>query len=193
MVFGALENFVENIIEVFNSKKYYTSEGKPVKIDIDSDVKLIKDNPIDSFDEIYYAEITVDQVPFIVFEKEQYTEQDILDEVFEIANTLELKEKEEEIEESLKTDKKDISVKNNYPALLVALDSEKDAELTYRTLIEVEESSDNPNREVIDLLKKILDDELEHIALLSAMSAKNTSEFVADDSQEEFDDIVEKI
>lgn len=193
MVFGALENFVENIIEVFNSKEYYTSEGKPVKIDIDSDVKLIKDNPIDSFDEIYYAEITVDQVPFIVFEKEQYTEQDVLDEVFEIANTLELKEKEEEIEESLKTDKKDISVKNNYPALLVALDSEKDAELTYRTLIEVEESSDNPNREVIDLLKKILDDELEHIALLSAMSAKNTSEFVADDSQEEFDDIVEKI
>lgn len=192
MVFGALENFVENIIEVFNSKEYYTSEGKPVKIDIDSDVKLIKDNPIDSFDEIYYAEITVDQVPFIVFEKEQYTEQDVLDEVFEIADALELKEKEE-IEESLKTDKKDISVKNNYPALLVALDSEKDAELTYRTLIEVEESSDNPNREVIDLLKKILDDELEHIALLSAMSAKNTSEFVADDSQEEFDDIVEEI
>ena len=168
MVFGALENFVENIIEVFNSKEYYTSEGKPVKIDIDSDVKLIKDNPIDSFDEIYYAEITVDQVPFIVFvEKEQYTEQDVLDEVFEIADALELKEKEE-IEESLKTDKNDISVKNNYPALLVALDSEKDAELTYRTLIEVEESSDNPSREVIDLLKKILDDELEHIALLSA-------------------------
>lgn len=192
MVFGALENFVENIIEVFNSKEYYTLEGKPVKIDIDSDIKLIKDNPIDSFDEIYYAEITVDQIPFIVFEKEQYTEQDVLDEVFEIADALELKEKEE-IEESLKTDKNDISVKNNYPALLVALDSEKDAELTYRTLIEVEESSDSPNKEVIDLLKKILDDELEHIALLSAMSAKNTSEFVADDSQEEFDDIVEKI
>lgn len=192
MVFGALENFVENIIKVFNSRNYYTSEGKPVKIDIDSDVKLIKDNPIDSFDEIYYAEITVDQVPFIVFEKEQYTEQDILDEVFEIANALELKEKEE-IEESFETNKNDISVKNNYPALLVALDSEKDAELTYRTLIEVEESSDSPNKEVIDLFKKILDDELEHIALLSAMSAKNTSEFVADDSQEEFDDIVEEI
>ena len=191
MILENLENFVESIIEVFNSKEYHDSEGKPVKIDI-SDVKIIKDSPISSFDEIYYAEMTVDQIPFIVFEKEQYTEQDILDEVFEIANALELKEKEE-IEESLKTDKNDISVKNNYPALLVALDSEKDAELTYRTLIEVEESSDSPNKEVIDLLKKILNDELEHIALLSAMSAKNTSEFVADDSQEEFDDIVEEI
>lgn len=191
MILENLENFVESIIEVFNNKEYHDSEGKPVKIDI-SDVKIIKDSPINSFDEIYCAEITVDQIPFIVFEKEQYTEQDILDEVFEIANALELKEKEE-IEESLKTDKNDISVKNNYPALLVALDSEKDAELTYRTLIEVEESSDSPNKEVIDLLKKILNDELEHIALLSAMSAKNTSEFVADDSQEEFDDIVEEI
>lgn len=79
----------------------------------------------------------------------------------------------------------------DYPSLLVAIDSEKDAEITYKTLIEIEKSSDKPNQQVIDLLEKILADELEHIALLSALSASKNSEYVAEDSQEQFDEYVD--
>lgn len=81
----------------------------------------------------------------------------------------------------------------DYPTLLVALDSEKDAEITYKTLIDIEKSSDSPNQEVIDLLEKILADEKEHIALLSALSASNNSDYVAEDSQEQFNEYVDNI
>lgn len=81
----------------------------------------------------------------------------------------------------------------SYPALLVALDSERDAEVTYKTLIEIEKSSDNPNQRVIDLLEKILKEELQHIALLSALQAENNSEFVEEDSQEDFDSYINDI
>lgn len=82
---------------------------------------------------------------------------------------------------------------NSNPSLLVALDSEKDAKVTYSALIEIEESSNDPDEEVIELLKKILTDELEHIALLSALQAKKAGSFVADDSQSEFDEIIDDI
>lgn len=78
-----------------------------------------------------------------------------------------------------------------YPSLIVALESEKDAVLTYETLIDVENKADVPDEEVIDLLNKILDDEKEHIALLSALSAKIHSEYVAEDSQVTFDEIID--
>lgn len=78
-----------------------------------------------------------------------------------------------------------------YPALLVAIDSEREAEVTYKSLIEIEKSSDTPNQEVIDLLEHILKDELEHIALLSALAAKNNSEYVAEDSEKMFNDYVD--
>lgn len=82
------------------------------------------------------------------------------------------------------------TLQEDYPSLLVAIDSEKDAEITYKTLIEIEESSTKPNQQVIDLLKKILADELEHIALLSALSASKNSDYVADDAQLDFDTYV---
>lgn len=81
----------------------------------------------------------------------------------------------------------------SYPALLVALDSERDAEVTYKTLIEIEKSSNKPNQRVIDLLEKILKEELQHIALLSALQAENNSEFVGEDSQEDFDSYINDI
>lgn len=81
----------------------------------------------------------------------------------------------------------------DYPTLLVALESEKDAEITYKTLLEIEKSSDKPNQQVIELLEKILKDELEHIALLSALSASKNSDFVAEDSKDQFDGYVEDI
>lgn len=73
------------------------------------------------------------------------------------------------------------------PSLLVAIDSEKDAELTYKTLIEEE-----TDPEIVELLKHILSDELEHIALLSALAAKKNEEFVGKDSKQIFDNIVEE-
>lgn len=94
----------------------------------------------------------------------------------------------------IKEDDDDITpptISEDYPSLLVALESEKDAEITYKSLIEIEKSADKPNQQVIDLLEKILKDELEHIALLSALSANKNSEYVAEDSQEQFDDYID--
>lgn len=85
------------------------------------------------------------------------------------------------------------AVNVGYPALLVALDSEREATVTYETLIEIEKTSESPNPEVISLLEKILVDEREHIALLSALQAKNSGEFVADDAQDDFSGYIEDI
>lgn len=101
------------------------------------------------------------------------------EESFEFSNDKDIFEK---VSESLEEDAQN----DGYPSLLVALDSEKDAIVTYETLINIEETSEERNQEVIDLLSKILVDEKEHIALLSALQAKNTGKFVADDSQEDF-------
>lgn len=102
------------------------------------------------------------------------------EESFELTNNN--KENAEKISEDLEEDAQN----DGYPSLLIALDSEKDAIVTYETLINIEETSEERNQEVIDLLSKILVDEKEHIALLSALQAKNTGKFVADDSQEDF-------
>ena len=56
-----------------------------------------------------------------------------------------------------------------------------------------EENAENPRQDVIELLKKILSDEMEHIALLSALQADKASSFVAEDSKEEFNEIIDGI
>lgn len=102
------------------------------------------------------------------------------------------KTEEEKVAESIDTDETEPTPSNDYPSILVAINSEKDAEMTYKALLEIENESDSPNQEVIDLLQHILDDELEHIALLSALAAKQNSEFVeGEDSQEKFDSYVD--
>lgn len=85
------------------------------------------------------------------------------------------------------------TIYEDYPTVLVALESEKDAELTYKTLIDIEKQSESPNEQVIELLEKILADELEHIALLSALSANKNSEFVAEDNKDDFDGFIDEI
>lgn len=79
------------------------------------------------------------------------------------------------------------------PSLLIAIDSEKDAEVTYKTLIEDEKNSDTPNQENIDLFEHILSDELEHIALLSALAAKQNEDYVGDDSKSMFNKYIDEI
>lgn len=98
----------------------------------------------------------------------------------------------EELEPAQVAESLDLSkISGEYPALLVALDSEKDAIVTYESLIEIESASKNKNEETIKLLKKILDDEKEHIALLSALQAKYTEQFVGEDSKPDFDKIID--
>lgn len=166
---------------------------------------------IDELNE-YDAKITIEEQPDVVYvtikdkiytlypgyDEQQYD--DIVSYIVNDAN-LQLKENFESDEISIQEDFESETVENqeltktmnSNPSLLIALDSEKDAKITYSTLIEIEENSDNPNQEVIDLLKTILTDELEHIALLSALQAKQTSDFVSEDEQQNFNDIVSEI
>ena len=82
---------------------------------------------------------------------------------------------------------------SEYPSLLVAIESEKDAEVTYKTLIEKEKTSETPNTEIIELLEKILSDELEHVALLSALTAKLNSKYVGSENQTDFEETIDEI
>ena len=77
------------------------------------------------------------------------------------------------------------AIEDTYPVLIEALESEKEAVMIYEEMINIEKEADKPNDDVIDLLAKILVDEKEHIALLSAMQAKLTKQYVADDAEED--------
>lgn len=62
--------------------------------------------------------------------------------------------------------------------LLTALNSEKEAVSIYETLLRL-----STDTEEIQLLTKILEDEKEHVALLSALQASKTADFVAEDNK----------
>ena len=83
------------------------------------------------------------------------------------------------------------AIEDTYPVLIEALESEKEAVMIYEEMINIEKEADKPNDDVIDLLAKILVDEKEHIALLSAMQAKLTKQYVADDAESDFVDVSE--
>jgi hypothetical protein len=77
---------------------------------------------------------------------------------------------------------------NTSTALLTALQSEKEAVVTYEILINQSEDKDE-----IELLQKILDDEKEHVALLSGLQSAKTADFVADDNKEDLDSYAQDI
>ena len=193
----AYENIIENIHDC--APNYDTTK---------IDVEYFEDTPSIYSDLIYddneYAKVTVDGEKEYILDP-YITLDEIEDIIAEILTEAEYEELDEEdapeeteddvevIEENVDTEAMEeeaANIHDNYPALLVALDSERDAELTYRTLIDIESTSDHPNQEVIDLLNKILNDELEHIALLSALQANKNSEYVGEDAKQDFDDIV---
>lgn len=62
--------------------------------------------------------------------------------------------------------------------LLTALNSEKEAVSIYETLLRI-----STDTEEIQLLTKILEDEKEHVALLSALQASKTADSVAEDNK----------
>lgn len=96
----------------------------------------------------------------------------------------------EEIEEvEIKEDiDKTASIEETSTVLLEALDSEKDAVVTYERLLGI--STKDKEKE---LLQKILDDEKEHISLLSALQASESSSFVANDNKPMLDGYVDSI
>lgn len=80
------------------------------------------------------------------------------------------------------------SIKNTSTALLTALNSEKEAVMTYETLIKL-----STDEEEIELLTKILEDEKEHVSLLSALQSKKTADSVAEDNKEKLDSYAEDV
>lgn len=82
----------------------------------------------------------------------------------------------------------DSGVYNNRQELITALESEREAVILYQNLIE-----HSIDTEEIELLSKILDDEKEHIALLSSLQAKQTAMFVADDNKDTLDSFAEDV
>lgn len=79
------------------------------------------------------------------------------------------------IAESLETEDNDEQTSLN---LLTALNSEKEAVSIYETLLRL-----STDTEEIQLLTKILEDEKEHVALLSALQASKTANSVAEDNK----------
>lgn len=92
---------------------------------------------------------------------------------------------EEKVKEDLEINPQDIDTST---ALLTALNSEKEAVMTYEVLIKM-----STDEEEIELLNKILEDEKEHIALLSALQSKKTADSVADDNKEQLDSYAEDV
>ena len=92
---------------------------------------------------------------------------------------------EEKVKEDLETNPQNIDTST---ALLTALNSEKEAVMTYEVLIKM-----SNDEEEIELLNKILEDEKEHIALLSALQSKKTADSVADDNKEQLDSYAEDV
>lgn len=133
---------------------------------------------------------------------ENYTDldKDMLNKAVDMLIDFSKTENHNKIEESV-TNVANVAVEESFtnaqleesPSLLIAIDSEKDAEVTYKTLIENEKNSDTPNQENIDLLEHILSDELEHIALLSALAAKQNEDYVGGDSKSMFNKYIDEI
>lgn len=102
---------------------------------------------------------------------------------FEVLN--EYFKPEEEVKEDLELNPQDTDTST---ALLTALNSEKEAVMTYEMLIKM-----STDEEEIELLNKILEDEKEHVSLLSALQSKKTANSVAEDNKEQLDGYAEDV
>lgn len=73
-------------------------------------------------------------------------------------------------------------------SLLTALNSEKEAVVTYEMLLSL-----TTDEEEIELLTRILNDEKEHIALLSSLQTKQVADYVAEDNKKTLDDNAQEV
>lgn len=90
----------------------------------------------------------------------------------------------EAIDNTMDEDENNLTAKiETSTSLLTALNSEKEAVVTYEMLLSL-----TTDEEEIELLTRILNDEKEHIALLSSLQTKQVADYVAEDNKEMLDD-----
>lgn len=177
-----MNKYTQDVINTLKEFGYNTSDIKVETIDDTTDHIIINGIPypiVSGLDDKHYEDIAY----FI----SSNSDLSISDEISEALDS------DDNTSSSSVAPSNILPLDESYPSLLVALDSERDAEVTYKTLIDIEKNSENPDKQVIDLLEKILKEELQHIALLSALQANNNSEFVEEDSQEDFDSYINNI
>ena len=89
----------------------------------------------------------------------------------------------EAIDNTIDEDENSLTAKvETSTSLLTALNSEKEAVVTYEMLLSL-----TTDEEEIELLTRILNDEKEHIALLSSLQTKQVADYVAEDNKEMLD------
>lgn len=89
----------------------------------------------------------------------------------------------EAVDNTINEDENSLTAKvETSTSLLTALNSEKEAVVTYEMLLSL-----TTDEEEIELLTRILNDEKEHIALLSSLQTKQVADYVAEDNKEMLD------
>lgn len=94
-------------------------------------------------------------------------------------------ELQDRIDESLDTESGDFDINQ---ALLIAINSEKEAVTTYEMLLNIVKDSEQR-----DLLNKIYDDEKEHISLLTGLQSSLMANYVSEDNKEQLDTYAQDI
>ena len=99
-----------------------------------------------------------------------------------------IKPEEKQVSESITDNTVEDTEIETSTALLTALNSEKEAVVTYEMLLKLSEDDEEKK-----LLTKILADEKEHIALLSALQSSKTANSVAKDNKDDLDSYAEDV
>lgn len=99
-----------------------------------------------------------------------------------------IKPEEKQVSESITDNTVEDTEVETSTALLTALNSEKEAVVTYEMLLKLSEDDEEKK-----LLTKILADEKEHIALLSALQSSKTANSVAEDNKDDLDSYAEDV
>lgn len=113
---------------------------------------------------------------------------ELYQEIMEFINNAPISGEERPVSEALDNtvdeDESNLTAKvETSTSLLTALNSEKEAVVTYEMLLSL-----TTDEEEIELLTRILNDEKEHIALLSSLQTKQVADYVAEDNKEMLDD-----
>ena len=99
-----------------------------------------------------------------------------------------IKPEEKQVSESITDNTVEDTEIETSTALLTALNSEKEAVVTYEMLLKLSEDDEEKK-----LLTKILADEKEHIALLSALQSSKTANSVAEDNKDDLNSYAEDV
>lgn len=181
----------EEVIELVNDFDYANYTVESYIIEFDGEIVVVYNDKEENVDGYYHignavshAEDTLEELNKIATDPKYYITQELYDAIkqaIHIEDNPMIKESlcvPEEIELTTTSDETNTST-----SLLTALNSEKEAVMVYEMLLKL--SVDEQERE---LLTKILNDEKEHIALLSSLQTKQVADFVAEDNKETLDE-----